>query len=67
MKYGKAIREIPITLIPAITADIHEFAPDFILRAVLIKTAVVGSPPVSHDHMFARLTAKTSLSCLCLV
>jgi hypothetical protein len=39
-----------------ITADIHEFAPDFTLSAVLMSTAVVGNQPKIPVAIFAAAT-----------
>lgn len=35
-------------------ADIHAFAPDFILRDVRTNAAVAGIPPANHEAMFAK-------------
>lgn len=55
------------TLRPAITAEIHEVAHDFTLRAVLMSTAVVGNHHASHETRLAAATHRTSCGWLHLV
>ena len=56
------IRQIISTDIAAIHCDRFDVAPLFILREVLTKTPVTGSPPIIHDQIFASAFPKISLS-----
>jgi hypothetical protein len=61
LKNNAAIKKVKIQVK---SCAILLVAPDFIFRAVLIKTAVTGIQPKSHVHIFENDNHKISLSLL---